>query len=358
MPKHHESPTARTNPNGNRVWVARYTGPDGKRRSAGTFKLKKEAQAAIDQAYETPILPTTISAYLEGWTDRHPRSERTNRTNHHRISRVIDLRVDGKRFGDWPMSELKRRHALELVDRMLRDQHRSPSGAVNILRALSAMLEDAITDELAGSNPFKGVRVRSSDPRATKERREPRVWSWQDMHAFAAHARHLEKGDFEPMIRMLADCGLRVGELFALERQHVDLRAGEFRVTGSAWNGQVIGSSREKRHDRVGPIPPGCLELLRAMPPRIDSPWMFPTPTGKLWRADNFRRDIWLPTREVSGMDPTPQEFRHSFVSLARAAGVDPADLAEMVGHTVETATARYTHPLRRSFDDVRRLVG
>lgn len=32
-----------------------------------------------------------------------------------------------------------------------------------------------------------------------------------------------------------------------------------------------------------------------------------------------------------------------------RAAGIDPADLAEVAGHTVETATARYTQPLRRS---------
>jgi hypothetical protein len=41
MPKHRESPTARVNPSGKKVWVARYTGPEGRRRSAGTFTTKR-----------------------------------------------------------------------------------------------------------------------------------------------------------------------------------------------------------------------------------------------------------------------------------------------------------------------------
>lgn len=353
MRQHRESPIKRRNPSGDVRWVARYTGPDGKRRSAGTFELKRDAQDAIDAAYETPRLGATVGEYVKTWTARHPRSERTNRTNDHRVSRVLDVRLEGRRLADWPLAQLRRRQVNDLVDHMLRKQGRSTTGAANVLRALSAMCEDAITDEVAGSNPFKGVRLRSNDPRAIKQARQARVWTFEQMHAFAAKA-----GEHEPMVRVLADCGLRVGELFALERAHVDLRGGEFKVTGSAWNGRVVGSSREKRHDRSGPIPPGCLALLRAMPVRIDSPWLFPTPTGRLWRYDNWRRDVWLPAVRAAGFAPTPQEFRHSWNSLLRAAGVDPADLAEMAGHSVQTATERYTHPLRRSYEQVRSVVG
>jgi excisionase family DNA binding protein len=49
-----ESPVKRRNPSGDIVWVARYTNDDGRRVSAGTFALKREAQAAIDQAYDQP----------------------------------------------------------------------------------------------------------------------------------------------------------------------------------------------------------------------------------------------------------------------------------------------------------------
>ena len=61
-----ESPIKRRNPSGQVVWVARYTGRDGKRRIAkptwnrgkGTFVRKAEAQRAIDEAYGLSDDPT------------------------------------------------------------------------------------------------------------------------------------------------------------------------------------------------------------------------------------------------------------------------------------------------------------
>jgi integrase len=365
--QHRESPLKRVNPSGRVVWVARYTGPGGKRRSAGTFKHKREAQAAIDAAAATaPVTRDTVGAYAGDWTERYPRSERTDATNNHRMSRVLDVEIDGTVLRDWPLADLRRKHANEPVDHMLREQGRSVTGARNILRVLSAMAEDAITDEITGGNPFKGVRLRDGDRRATKQPRGLRIWTFEQMHDFAGAA-----GAHEAMIRMLADCGLRVGELFALVRELQDLKAGEFRVTGSAWNGKVVGSSREKRHDRVGPIPPHCRALLRAMPVRIDSRWLFSTlgsrrvgragfnrPGGLLWRYDNWRRDVWLPTCEAAGIYPTPQEFRHSYNSHLLASGVDRADLADLLGHSEDVNAARYTRALRRSGDLIRTVIG
>jgi integrase len=98
------------------------------------------------------------------------------------------------------------------------------------------------------------------------------------------------------------------------------------------------------------------------------------------WGSDtqqpvDTHRDVWFP-EALAGVDPDletperrrrvaaagcdlrPHDFRHSWVTHLRAAGIDPTDLAEIAGHTVETATARCTHPLRRSDDAVRRVVG
>jgi integrase len=63
-------------------------------------------------------------------------------------------------------------------------------------------------------------------------------------------------------------------------------------------------------------------------------------------------------TIEQAEIDPTPHEFRHSWVTHLRAGGVDPADLADVAGHSVQTATSRYAHPLRRSFEQIRSVVG
>ena len=95
------------------------------------------------------------------------------------------------------------------------------------------------------------------------------------------------------MIRTLSDCGLRIGELFALQRAHLD--DGMLRIRGTAWEGRVIESSREKSHNRDVPIPPGLSIALREMPVRIDSSLLFPSPRGTLWRYSNWHRRVWHP---------------------------------------------------------------
>jgi integrase len=107
--------------------------------------------------------------------------------------------------------------------------------------------------------------------------------------------------------------------------------------------------------------------MLDGMPKRLDAMvWrgenrerlLFPTPAGRVWVHQVFRRAVWLPGVALSGVDARPHEFRHSNVSLLRAAGIDPADLAAVSGHSLETATKTYTHALNRSFDEIRRAVG
>jgi len=53
-----------------------------------------------------------------------------------------------------------------------------------------------------------------------------------------------------------------------------------------------------------------------------------------------------------------PHECRHSYVTQLRAAGINDADLAEMVGHRVETMLARYVHATGQSSQIVRQVVG
>ena len=78
-----------------------------------------------------------------------PAGSRTNKTSNGRVRQVLDVEVEGRRRCDWPFRDVKRRHALALVAHMLSDRGGATSGAQNILRTLSAMAGDAITDEVA-----------------------------------------------------------------------------------------------------------------------------------------------------------------------------------------------------------------
>ena len=322
----------------------------------GTFKRKTDAQKAIDEAYGLSDRPDTLGDYAATWTERHPRSERTNATNDHRISRVADVKVEGIPLKDWPLRELRRRHTLALVDHMLRTEGRATTGAVGILRALSAMAEDAITDEVCDLNPFKGIRIRANDPRARKKPRPIRVFTFEEMHRFAKAA-----GRYEAMDRVFTDCGLRLGEVLPLRRDDFD---GEtLQVRRTAHEGQNLEGTKtdhgEPDGGRVVSVPATLAWMLEAQNQISDgSELLFTTPTGRMWRERNFYRDLWRPAQDASGLNVRPHECRHSYVTHLRAAGVNDADLAEIAGHQVETMLARYTHAIGKSFGVVREAIG
>lgn len=360
-----ESPTKRRNPSGQIVWLARYTGRDGKRRVAkptwnrgkGTFARKSEAQQAIDEAYGLSDRPDTLGDYFATWTDRHPRSERTNATNEHRINRVAGVEIEGIPLKERPLCEIRRRHALALVDHMLRTEGRATTGAVGILRALSAMAEDAITDEVCDLNPFKGIRVRANDPRARKKRRPIRVFSFDEMHRFAKAA-----GRYETLVRTFTDTGMRLGEVLPLRPEDFD---GEtLQVRRTAHEGQILEGTKtdhgEQDAGRVVPVPATLAWMLEA---QInfngrDCKFLFPTPRGRLWRERTFYRDVWKPAQVAAGLDIRPHECRHSYVTHLRAVGINDADLAEVVGHRIETMISMYTHPLERSREAICAAIG
>ncbi len=239
---------------------------------------------------------------------------------------------------------------------MLRVQGRATTGVVGILRSLSAMAEDAITDEVADLNPFKGVRIRANDPRAKKKRRPIRVFSFEEMHRFAKAA-----GRYEALVRVFTDTGMRLGEVLPLRREDFD---GEtLKVRRTAHEGTILAGTKTDHgeHDagRIVPVPATLAWLIEAQIQLNgeDCERLFPTSSGRLWRQRNFYRDVWKPTQERSGLDIRPHECRHSYVTHLRAEGINDADLAEIAGHRVETMLARYTHAVGGNFAAVRIAV-
>src|SRR4051794_26819844 len=113
MTMRHEKPLRRVNPSGKIVWVARYTGVDGKRRSAGTFDLKREAQTAINDAYvdDKGASTPTIGSYAETWMVLHPRVRRTELNYYGRLRAVLDVPIEGRLVRDWRLGQFRRMHA-------------------------------------------------------------------------------------------------------------------------------------------------------------------------------------------------------------------------------------------------------
>lgn len=269
-----------------------------------------------------PAEARPLGEYFATWLEHRPRAARTNATYEHRVGRVLDVEIEGRPLAQWPLAELRRPQALALVEHLLSVQGRTASGAAAILRALSAMAEDAVTDELVERNPFKGVRVLANEPRVRKRQRPGARVQLRDDASVCEGGR-----------RPRSD-GAR------LHRCRASPRRGPTTAT------------RGLRRPHT-PRLPHCPRRRRRGGdegrPRRARPW----------RESGFYRSVWGPAREASGIDIRPHECRHSYISHhLRRAGIDDADLARIAGHRLSTMLARYSHSIGGSFEDVRRAIG
>jgi integrase len=314
----------------------------------------------MDAAYDRDeLIPVqarkqTIGQYFETWLRRHPRAERTEQGYRSAVRSVLGVKIDGLELRHWPVSELRRRHVVDLVDALLREKGRAVSGARNVLGVCSAMFSDALDDEVTEVNPFLGVRIKANDPRIRKARREARAWSWEEMSRFAVAC-----GEWEPLVRVLSGCGLRLGEVLPLER--ADWNGDVLEIRKTAWRGRVTAGTKtdhgRPHAGRTVPLPASTRAALEAMPRRIDTRLLFPAPDGRVWDERRFYERVWWPAQAACGLTIRPHEMRHSWVSLVRAAGVEPAAAAAVAGHSVEVATRVYTHVVDPAFEAIRRAV-
>jgi integrase len=73
------------------------------------------------------------------------------------------------------------------------------------------------------------------------------------------------------------------------------------------------------------------------MPPRIDTPLLFPGERGGHLNLHNWRAEHWTPAVKATGLEGrTPYSLRHTYAAWSIAAGVSLFALARRMGTSVE----------------------
>jgi len=157
------------------------------------------------------------------------------------------------------------------------------------------------------------------------------------------------------VVVVAAETGLRTNEWIALERRDLDRAGRVVTVQRRYADGVLTPYPKTERSRRRVPLTARALDALDTLPPRLDTPLLFPASRGGYVQLDTWRNREWYPALDAAGIAKRgPYHLRHTFATEALAGGVSIFELARLMGTSVKMIDRTYGHLARDSEDAIR----
>jgi len=234
----------------------------------------------------------------------------------------------------------------------LRDEHvNERTGEVGLspttinvrLRFLKVFFNTLFREEIIDANPVRNVKLMRADDDPiellTDEEIE-RLLSVMDVREYSQFRDKV-------ICYTILDCGIRIGELCAVEVQDIDFKTRTINLPGH---------KTKNRKPRLLPLSNKTtrllLELITENKAHFDSSYVFLSNFGERYNPNSFRRRLIL-YREKAGINKrvSPHVLRHIFCRNYILAGGDVFSLARIAGHADIATTRRYVD---MSKDDIK----
>jgi integrase len=297
----------------------------GLRKDAERFRVEVQRRLQLGELYEAP--PITLAAARASWKERW-RIGKASST----VQRKDEAWPHVAALDTVPLPKLT--PAL-LEDTIAEAARVAPRQAQIALGTLKQVLRDAMR---------RGQRV---DP-AVLEVKAPRHQEREPIFLSVAEVKQLASCCAEPrLVAFAAFTGLRLGEVLALRDTEVDLDDRSVLVLRAARKG-VEGRTKTRKRRRVYLCGPALRALRQQLLARRPNPLGLVFPSSRsdsVWNSDNFRADVFAKAVKRAATRAKPNrradlarlefhDLRHTFASLMIAAGANPLQLAEALGHS------------------------
>jgi integrase len=263
---------------------------DGRRPQRTGFATKTEARrwfaANVEPRLRTsaPSGEITFDAFAELFLDRHgatvARATRATLAERLGPSRVT--------FGDWTLSELEGAAADVAAWRATLPA----TSRYRLTSALRQALAAAVRWRYITRNPAIEAG-RNPQPRAE----ELQPFAVEEIDALAEELGPV----YGPLVVFAAETGLRTNEWAALERRDVDRPGRAVTVQRRYADGVLTPFPKTVRSRRRVPLTARALAALEVVPPRLDTPLLFPAAQGGHIGLDTWRTREWYPALEAAG---------------------------------------------------------
>tara|TARA_R110000868_G_scaffold394419_1_gene665749 strand:- start:1076 stop:2239 length:1164 start_codon:yes stop_codon:yes gene_type:complete len=282
------------------AWLVDYRDQSGKRR-AKQFSRKKDAEEYVLRAQNEVRQGThthdrdsiTIAVAADMWISV-AEAEGLERSTTKRYRELAEIHIKPK-IGALKLTALTKPMVQDFRLELL--QTKSRAMASKILRALSAILSNAMQIGAINQNVVATVKVGKTKREAEKIIVPERA----DLKAMIRAASDTER----PLILTAITTGLRSSELRGLRWQDIDLAAGTITVRQRADQWGEIGAPKSEAGKRTIPIPPELVAELKAW--KLRSPisrlgLAFPSSTGTPIRHNNMLRRTFFPLQVRAGL--------------------------------------------------------
>lgn len=302
---------------GRSVYVGRVPIDAGKKREARECAdaMFRDAKERLRKRKRRPKGRTTAAGFADLWLEDFPRPAASTRNKY-----AYALKVFKQDFGEHLLRDIEKHEAHAWATK-------TAQGVVYVVRA---MFTDAVKAGFVGSNPFADMRQPASRGRKDLDPRSitPALVDQLCAAACEIHGAHGEH--FASLIRFAAYTGLRVGELMALEWEHVDTKNDEIRIVQHT---DMFGDVQP--NTKMGHSPTVVLfpEARAALPDRmLHQSFVFHNTRGERFKK-GAHYYLWHPVRSAvrPGMDF--HELRHLCATWMLDNGASYEQVALQLGH-------------------------